>query len=87
MEDIELMVNKNAGIRHYAMMRAAARKRKRQLRMMALCIGLLLATTAGAVALGAIGAIHYLAATIVAIGAAATASFILGLYMGKVGKR
>ena len=87
MNDFELMVNKNSDVRCYAMQRAAAQRKKRQVRKAILRIGVLAATAIGSVILGEIGAISYKLAAVVTITAAMAASFTLGLYWAMVRRK
>ena len=84
MNDVEFMVNNNADVRRYAIRRAAALKKKRQLQRMLLCIGALAATAICGVILGTIGAVHSVLAAVISVMSVMTACFTLGMYAAKV---
>lgn len=81
MKDFESLVNHNADVRTYARRRAEARKRKRQLQKMVLCIVALAAIAACMVILGSIGVIPCTFAAFIYGSTAMGACFTLGLYV------
>ena len=84
MNDVESMVNKNADMRSYAKHFAAAKRRQLRLERMLLSIKVLAAIAIFVIFLGAIDAIHFMLATVIAIMSTMAACFALGMYIAMV---
>ena len=84
MSEIENMVNNNSDIRSCARLRVAAKKRERRLKKMRNATLAFAFLAIAMVALGCVGAAHFILVAVVAIVSLMAACFIAGMYVQAV---
>lgn len=87
MNDVEVLVNNHADVRSYAIRRAIAQRKKRQLKKLVLWICAFAASALCALILWVNGAVHDTLAALMMVASSMAGCFTLGLYVAKVNRK